>query len=275
MLKKLSQFICILTLAITTTIPLTGCGSALTREQEIALGEHHGPRFLKEGGGKLPDATVNAYVTSIGRKIVTQIQSEERKSLPWEFHVLNSKILNAFALPGGKVFISRGLLEKLKNEAELAGVLGHEVGHVVGEHIGKQMQKQALVQTGLSVLGAATESGWAEILGGVGGNLYLLKFGRGQESESDAYGVKYLISAGYDPRGMLGVIQVLRDAAAGGGNLEILSTHPDPARRFADTERLIMTQYSGALNNPKFVLNESAFRVNVLDRLKNIPAPKK
>ncbi|MDH3584139.1 MAG: M48 family metalloprotease, partial [Phycisphaerae bacterium] len=147
----------ILVLGLILGLPLVGCGnmSMLSREQEIALGEQHAPRFLSEGGGEVRDATTNNYVASIGQKLVAALPPEHRRKMPWEFRVLDSAVINAFALPGGKVFISRGLLEKLENEAELAGVLGHEIGHVTAQHIGKQMTQQMMIKTGLSILTSA------------------------------------------------------------------------------------------------------------------------
>ena len=255
------------------SLPLAGCGgSALTTEQEIALGEEHAPKFLSEGGGPVPSAEVRTYVSEVGRKMVAQIAPDEQRDLPWEFQAINHAQINAFALPGGKVFISRGLMERLSSEAELAAVLGHEVGHVVAQHIGKQMQQAMGLQIGLAVIGAATETQWAEALGGVGGQLYLLKFGRSQETEADNIGMTYMVRAGYDPTGMLSVHRVLIDASGGGGAVEFLSTHPDPRNRLESAQDRIEREFRHTQNNPQFRLDEQAYRARALDPLRKLPA---
>src|SRR5690606_24027651 len=136
-----------------------------------------------------------------------------------------------------KVFMSRALMEKMTTEAELAGVLGHEIGHVTAQHIGQRMSQAYAVQAaaiGLGVAGAATDQEWMAVLGvgtQVGGTFYLLKFGREQESQADELGVRYMTQAGYSPVGQLMVMRVLRDASQGGSQMEILSTHPLPDTR--------------------------------------------
>ncbi len=256
-----------------TAIPLTapGCGSALSREQEIALGEQNAPQFLKQGGGEVPSPEVQTYVSQIGQKIVKQIKPEQERDLPWEFHVINSPEINAFALPGGKVFISRGLLEKMNNEAQLAAVLGHEVGHVVAQHIGKQMSQQMGLELGLGVIGAVTDTQWAQVLGGVGGQLYLLRFSRSQETEADDIGMTYMVRAGYNPVAMTNVHQILMEAAGGGGAIDFLSTHPDPQARYEAARARIQREYQFTQNNPQYVLNEQAFQARALAPLRKLP----
>ena len=260
---------------------LSGCGANfISTEREIALGEQAAPQFLSEGGGAIPDPLVMKYVSEVGRKVLAAVPDEERRDLPWEFHVLNSQVLNAFALPGGKVFISRGLMVKLSNEAELAAVLGHEVGHVIHEHIGKQMTHQAVQSTVINVaVGAAgqmSDSQWISVLGAgaeTGGQLYLLSFGREQELEADEAGLRLMVRAGYDPRGLLGVLRVLQEASGTAGGLEILSTHPHPENRVAQAEELISTRYAGAVNNPQYVLGPEAYQSKALGPLSRLPPP--
>ena len=267
----LVRLLMILTLSA-TVVPATGCGgSALSREQEIALGEENAPKFLSEGGGPVPSPEVRDYVNDIGNKLLRQLSPEDARDLPWEFQVINSAQINAFALPGGKVFISRGLMERLSNEAELAAVLGHEIGHVVAQHIGKQMQQAMGLQIGLAVLGAATESQWTEVLGGVGGQLYLLKFGRGQETEADDIGMNYMVKAGYDPAGMLGVHRVLLEAAGSGRAVEFLSTHPDPQRRLEFAQARIERDFQSTKNNPQYTLAPQPYQARALAPLRRLP----
>lgn len=240
----------------------------ISAEREIKLGEEAQPQFIKEGGGQVPDERIVAYVRQIGQRLASV---SERKNLPWEFHVLNSPIINAFALPGGKVFITRGLLERMTNEAQLAGVLGHEVGHVTAEHIGQRMS-QAMVIQGFAIgAGVATDSQWIGTLGGAGGSLYLLKFGRDQESQSDMLGVRYMTKLNYDPMGQVQVMQILRDASKGKKGIEFLQTHPLPDTRIKELKELIKTQYPHTQNNPAYTLDPGPFKVNVLDRLAQLP----
>lgn len=253
-------------------LPATGCGgSALSREQEIQLGEENAPKFLSEGGGPVPSPEVRDYVSDVGNKLLAHIPPEAKRDLPWEFQVINSSQINAFALPGGKVFMSRGLMERLSNEAELAAVLGHEIGHVVAEHIGKQMSQAMGLQVGLAVLGAATETQWAEALGGVGGQLYLLRFGRGQETEADDLGMTYMVRAGYDPRGMLGVHRVLIEASGSGAAVEFLSTHPDPKNRLEAAEDRIQREFRNTVNNPQYTLAPQPYQARALAPLSKLP----
>lgn len=239
----------------------------LSEAQEISLGIEAAPQFLNQGGGQIPDATVQAYVSSVGQKLAA---ASERPDLPWEFFALNSPIINAFALPGGKVFITRGLMERLSNEAELAAVLGHEVGHVNAEHIGQQMSRAKAFEIGLQVVGAVSEQSWINTALGTGGNLYLLKFGRDQESQSDSLGLRYMTRCGYDPRAMLGVMQVLQDASGGGG-IEMLQTHPLPQTRIDRVKREINEDYAAQLNNPNFTLQPTPYQQRALAQLKKLP----
>lgn len=261
-------------LVVFLAMPLVGCGSMLSREDEIRLGEENAPKFLAASGGAVADAQLNAYVAQVGMKMVEQVPVDQRRGLPWEFYVADSSIINAFALPGGKIFITRGLMDRLSNEAELAAVLGHEVGHVVHEHIGKQMSQQAITQGLLSVVGSVTDTQWVDILGGTAGNLYLLKYGRGQELEADRAGLHYLAQAGYNPAGMLGVLLVLQKAGSGGRSIEMFSTHPHPETRIEQIRELIATEFAGTQDNPQYVLNEAQYQANAMQRLNKLPPPK-
>lgn len=240
--------------------------NTLSRDEEIQIGSEAEPQFITESGGEIPDATVQAYVSAIGKKLAAV---SERPDMPWAFHAVNSPIVNAFALPGGKVFITRGLMEKLHNEAEIAAVLGHECGHVNAEHIGQQMSRQMVLSGVLQAAGAVSDSQWIGTLGGAGGQLYLLKFGRDQESQADELGLRYMTKAGYDPHAMLGVMEVLK--SLGNSGLEMLQTHPLPETRIERVTHLLDTGYRRTVNNPSFVLKPDAYQTSVLARLKKLP----
>jgi predicted Zn-dependent protease len=254
---------------------LSGCAENLLADplEEIRLGEEQAPKFAKQGGGAIPDAEIAAYVKKIGMDLVEQIKPEHRRGLPWVFTVLNSKKLNAFALPGGKVFVTRGLMEKMTNEAQLVAAVGHEVGHVVANHIGKQMAKRqntAMWTAGIGMAGDYYDASWVGTVGEIGGGLLVLKYGRGQELEADSVGMVYMNRLGYDPEGMVQLLGILAEASKGGRSPEMFATHPDPGRRITDAREL--------LAGPEFTtgrggrLGEETF-TPMLAKLKALPAP--
>jgi predicted Zn-dependent protease len=248
-----------------TAIIVTGCSTnpstgraqldLISSDQVAAMGEQATPELIKEFGGEARSPELRRYVTQVGRRLAKQIEPEY-KDVKWEFHTLESDVLNAFALPPGNVFVTTGLLSRLSNEAELAGVLGHEMGHITAAHVDERVSQQMLAELGLGVLGQTNES---QIVN-AGAQLLtqgtLLNFSRDQESEADEQGLKYMNKAGYDPRGMLGVLRVLVEADQGGGAPEFLSTHPDPRRRLNQAQKQIDEKYDGS----KGELYESRFR---------------
>ena len=141
-----------------STNPATGQSQLnfLSEDQEVQLGEQNAPEVLKELGGELNSPTIQQHVESIGMKMA---KLSERPDLPWHFYVVDTEVINAFALPGGKIFITRGLISKMDNDAQLAGVLGHEVGHVTAEHAGQQMAHDTIV--GIGAAGVAAGASYA------------------------------------------------------------------------------------------------------------------
>ena len=220
---------------------------ALSPDQEIRLGIEAAPQMAQQMGGVIPQSDpAAAMVTEVGNHIV---QSSEAKKSPYvksfEFYLLNdSKTINAFALPGGKIFITRALYDKLTNEAQLAGVLGHEIGHVINRHAAEHMAKGQLggaLATAVGV-GASDDRGrgmGAAVAAQMANQVIQLRFGRKDETESDSYGLKYMIQGGYDPRAMLDVMNVLKEASKGGRSPEWLSSHPAPADRLEEVDRQI------------------------------------
>ena len=194
----LAVLVLVLPVAGCVTNPETGESQwiVLEEDKEIELGREASPKFLKEYGGDIPSPPIREYVSDIGGRLA---KSSSRPKLPWEFHVVDSSVINAFALPGGKVFISRALLEKMDNEAQLAGVLGHEVAHVTARHVNDRMGQRVLVSgvlIGLGVAAQTSDEDWLKVLGvgaGVGGTVYLLSYDRSQEHQADKYGVKYMV----------------------------------------------------------------------------------
>ena len=218
----------------------------MSPEEELSLGEEAQPEFIKSYGGEVESEALKKYVTDIGLNLASQ---SYRPDLPWEFHVVDSAVINAFALPGGKVFMSRGLLEKMDNEAQLAGVLGHEVGHVTAKHVNDRMANAMAVQGVLAGIGLASQTSdqaWLGALGvgaEFGGSVYLLKYNRDQEHESDELGVKYMAKCGYNPMGQVQVMEILAREAGSGGTIEMLSTHPHPESRVERLRGIIEMEY--------------------------------
>ncbi len=258
-----------------TTNPSTGRSQLLlmSTQQAIAIGEESKGPLTEEYGGEVPSKALHTYVAEVGASMAQRTEAQYPK-LPWEFTVLNSDVINAFALPGGKVFVSRGLLAELEDEAQLAGVLGHEVGHVTAEHVNERVSQALGVQ--LLVIGSATAAGqsdseWAQVvpvLVGVGGQGYLLHFSRRQELEADRQGVKYMVAAGYDPQAMIEVLQVLKSASGGGAQEpEFLATHPYPETRIEAVKGLLAGPYAAARNNPSLQKNRERYQAEVLPNL--------
>ena len=202
----------------------------ISESQEIAIGKDADPQIVAEYG-LYDDPKLAAYVERIGQEIV---RVSHRPNLKYTFRVVDSPIVNAFALPGGYVYITRGILAHFNSEAEMAGVVGHEVGHVTARHGAEQQSKGQLAQLGLG-LGSVLSEDFNRLSGlaGQAVGLLFLKFSRGQESESDLLGVEYSTALGYDAHEMAGFFRTI--ARLGGGEGQrlpaFLSTHPDPGGR--------------------------------------------
>ncbi|MEP7359092.1 MAG: M48 family metallopeptidase [Anaerolineales bacterium] len=219
--------------------PITGETQYLdmTVDQEIAMGLQAAPEMEAEYAGLDADRALQAQVEQIGNKVVAG-SAAGRSPYQFDFHLLaDTETINAFALPGGQVFITRALFNDLETEGELAGVLGHEVGHVVARHSAEQIAKTNLTSglTGAAVIATydpnnPASMGTAQVAQLIG-QLVNLKFGRDDELEADKLGVCFLNATGYDPQEMVGVMQILQSVSQGGGPPEFLSTHPDPGNR--------------------------------------------
>ncbi|MBK7404016.1 MAG: M48 family metallopeptidase [Phycisphaerales bacterium] len=272
-----------------STNPATGERSftMMSWDQEIALAAQAGPEFTAEYGGETPDAQVQGYVDELGAKLTEAALSQAHAEVPdlaWDYTLLDSAVLNAFALPGGKVFVSRGLADKLENEAELAGVMGHEIGHVMARHGNQRMSKQNLfnigLQAGAVAVGSADQSGKFSKYGqlaipalSVGGNVVLLSYGRDEEMEADALGMQYMSACGWDPAAQRAVMQILERESQGSSPPEWLSTHPTSATRIQRIDDLLRNQYSDSRGNPGYVLNAKQYEQRMLSRLAKLPAP--
>ena len=240
----------LITLAGCSTNPSTGRKQLILvgSDQTTAMGEAAKPELTEQYGGPVQSSQLRNYVTTVGKRLAAQTEPEY-KNIKWEFTTLDSDVINAFSLPGGKIFITRGLLSKFHDEAQVAGVLGHEIGHVTAKHVDERISQATVVQTGAQLGGQLSQSQIASLGLQLFGQGYLLKFSRQQESEADSQGLKYMTRAGYSPQGMVEVLQVLADESKSGRQPEILSTHPDPEKRLQDVESQIAKQYADAAHN--------------------------
>lgn len=215
------------------TNPVTGKKELmlLSESDEKALGLESDPSIIANYG-LYPDDNIQNFIQAKGRQMG---RISHRPELDYQFRVLDSPVVNAFAVPGGFVYFTRGILAHFNNEAEFAGVLGHEIGHVTARHSASQYSKQMLAQLGL-VVGVAVSEDFRQYAGlaqsGLG--LLFLKFGRDDESQSDQLGVEYSTKIGYDAHEMADFFQTLKRLGDQGGQSipTFLSTHPDPADRY-------------------------------------------
>ena len=239
-------------------------GCAISEKEEIEMGRKSHQQFEQEFGGLYPDPVVQQYVSNVGMEMA---RYAGRPNLDWSFRVVSSDQINAFAVPGGYIYITQGLLFRMGNEAQLAGVLGHESGHIAHRHSVKQIEKARGAQ-GLTIV--AGVAGAIFGVGGVGDNtglvagLSLMKYGRDQERDADFSGLGYMTSAGYNPQGLVQLMSVLQSASGGKNPPEFLSTHPNPGNRIEYLTETIQEKYQPAVQTGR--LGEDEFRRNVLSR---------
>lgn len=216
---------------------------SLSAKEEVALGLQALPSLTRQYGGASTSPAAR-YVEEVGRRVVSQ-SSAARSGYPFRFTLLaDRRTINAFALPGGPVFITEALLSRLGDEAQLAGVLGHEVGHVVARHGAQQLAKAKLAQGLVLATGVASDDANKARLAAAVGQLVTMKYGRDDELQSDALGVRFMAEAGYDPAAMLEVMKVLQ-RAGGGRSVEFFSTHPNPENRLERIEALVRERGGG------------------------------
>jgi predicted Zn-dependent protease len=223
--------------------PVTGKSelSLVSEAQEIQMGQQ-AAQEVAQTIGLYDDANAQAYVAEIGKPIAA---SSERPNLPWEFHVVDDASVNAFALPGGFIYVTRGLMTTINDEAEFATVIGHEIGHVTNRHSVQMISKSQLAQLGLGI-GSILSSDIAKFgqLASAGLQVLFLKYSRDAENQADQAGFRYALNQGYDVREMPKVFQTLDriSQTGGGGKLpEWLATHPNPGNRIKHIETMLDT----------------------------------
>lgn len=204
---------------------------SISPEQEVALGLQSAPSMIQQYGGLHPDQQAQELVDRVGERLVNSTIVRQ-SGYQYDFHLLSDpNVVNAFALPGGQVFITAALFARLQNEDQLAGVLGHEIGHVIHRHGAERIAKMELTQglTGAAVIasGDYSTAQAAQMIG----NLINMKYGRDQELESDDWGVLLMLEAGYNAHELIGVMDILEEASGGNKVPEFQSSHPSPENR--------------------------------------------
>lgn len=217
---------------------LTGC--IVSTQQEVQLGT----QYAQQINAQLPimkDAGVNQYINSLGGSIA---RVADTRNLRWRFYVVDSREVNAFAVPGGFVYVNRGLIERARTMNQLAGALAHEIAHVTQRHSVEQMAQAQRADAGLTlacILTSVCQSGAASAAIQVGGTALFAKFSRDDEQQADEYGVQYMVQAGYDPRGMVEMFQtLLNERRSRPGTVDAwFRTHPLEEDRIAQTQAQI------------------------------------
>jgi len=275
MQSKLRTFAPLTALAVTlagcATNPATGSSELMlvSESQEVQMGRQADQEVIASIG-LYPDSAWQRYIQQLGARMAAR---SERPNLPWTFRVMDDPAVNAFAIPGGFVYVTRGILANLNSEAELASVVGHEIGHITARHTARSMSRQQLAQLGLVVgsIASPTVARYAGLASQAVGLLFL-KFSRDDESQADHLGLRYMSRGGFAEREMPRVFEMLsrQSAAAGGSHLpQWLETHPDPANRREAMEREIaqLAESGGTVNHEGYVrrLDGMVFGVNPRD----------
>ncbi|MBX6313988.1 MAG: M48 family metallopeptidase [Isosphaeraceae bacterium] len=227
---------------------------AMTVDQEKALGLQAAPQMAAKMGGTFdPEEDERArLVAEVGRRIVRRSDAN-RSPYVGNFHFFLLKdpdTVNAFALPGGQIFITLGLFRRLEDEGELAGVLGHEIGHVIARHSAQQMAKGELGQLLTLAVGVGAASSddrgrgrTAALAAAMANQMLQLRYSRKDESQADTLGLEYMAQAGYDPTAMLDVMRILKEASGDRNPPEFLATHPLPQTRLEDIKAYLAEHY--------------------------------
>ena len=230
--------------------------SLISVEQEIAMGEQAAPEFERQFGGKVADPTLQGYLRGVGAKLAAV---SDRQDVPYEYALLASDTPNAFALPGGKIYVTAGLMKRMNNERELAAVLAHETVHIAAMHSVQGLQRELGVRVVAELAGSViggTGGQAAEVGAKIAGTMVNLNYGRKDEYQADTVGIRYMTQAGYNPWGMVELLNTLRSMSDQEGGVfdEMFSTHPLPGNRIEETQDVVekeYPQYSADTKDPR------------------------
>ncbi|TPW07160.1 MAG: peptidase M48 Ste24p, partial [bacterium] len=229
--------------------------------KEIEIGREEDKHILAQYGTYADTALTN-HLDEVGHRLAAQ---SELPGLEWHFRLLDSDVVNAFALPGGYIYITRGIMAALNSEAQLAGVVGHEIGHVTARHTAQRITNQQLASVGIlaGMILSPEVARYGDALQTSAG-LLLLKFGRDDENEADALGIRYMVRLGYDPREVPSTYDMLGRLSAASGDAipSFLSTHPDPGDRKARTSTLAQKAVSGSAT-PIWTVSADAYKKRI------------
>ena len=208
----------------------------LSEKEEQSIGAKEHPKIVKEFGGKYNNKTIENYVKSLGDFLV---RTSEMSDKNFKFTILDSPIINAFALPGGYIYLTRGLIALCQNEAQLAGVIAHEIGHITAKHSARRYTKNISTSLLVNILGSLTKNSIVRNLVSQSASLYLLSYSRDQEYEADKLSTRYMIRAGFDPKEMANFLALMEKYAhlkkkiikSDYKNSELLQTHPNSSKR--------------------------------------------
>ena len=275
MLQKLTLFVVICGayfFAGCAVNPITGEEELMLfpDRQDIDIGKQYAPEVEKELKGRIEDQQLQNYIDGVGQKVA---KISHRPDFDYHFVAVNDKSINAVALPGGYIFVTKGMLSKLKSEAQLAGVLAHETVHVVARDTMNSMSKQI----GIDILFAAamtqTSSRGALTMADLARQIVSLKYDRDDEKDADIYGMDYMVRAGFNPNGAVETMQMLEQEDKVRA-VEFMSSHPSPENRVSYLQARIQTHYFNSINDT--IIGREEYERFVLDRLKNLPdAPEK
>lgn len=274
-MKKFGLVVCMaIALSACATNPVTGKKelSFMSEAQELQVGkQQYSPSRQSQGGDYVADPRVQAYVNRVGQRLA----AVSDRQLPYEFKVINSGVPNAWALPGGKIAINRGLLTQMKSESELAAVLGHEIVHAAAKHGARGVTRGILLQGGLMAATIATSgkeySNIAQIGANVGAQLINTRYGRDAERESDQFGIKYMAKAGYDPQGAVDLqatfLGLSKDSQRSQDFISgLFASHPPSAERLATNRAIVASLPKGG------DVNAAEYRQNISRLLNAEPA---
>lgn len=269
MVKKIVAIVSLLICSLGTGCsvnPVTGEKQLMlvSRAQLKEIGDKYAPEVEKQMGGRIENAELQNYISKVGHSVSSVSHTPSGR---FKFAAVNDESVNAVALPGGYIFITRGMLEKIKNEAQLASILAHETAHVTARHVGSAMSNQIGVDILMSVLTSEKTGRVVRTAANMGIQLIGLKFSRDHETQADGIGMDYMVKAGYEPVAMVEVMKML---AAEGKTKRIvfLSTHPDPGgRAYELQQRIRWRRYGKGLK-----VGFDEYSQNVTENLKKVEA---
>ena len=245
-------------LAGCATNPVTGQSQLMLMSEasEIQVDKQHSPFQFSADYGTAQDTRLNTYISRTGKTIAARTH---RPNMPYNFRAVNAPYVNAYAFPGGSIAVSRGILIKMEDEAELAALLGHELGHVNARHTAQQMSKGTLAQlilSGASIAAGTQGAVWGDLtsnLGGLGASVLLASYSRDNEREADSLGMAYAVKSGYSSEGMVGLMDILNNLNKGRSSSAavLFSTHPMSSERYNTAVQQARGQYSSSRNMPR------------------------